>query len=293
MKEWAGDMKLMVIGRSGQLARSLAERARRHELIAVGRPYLNLETPGSAEAMIRKIGPDVVINAAAYTDVDGAEQERGRAFQVNAEAAGEIAAATRALGIPVIHISTDYVFDGSAAGAYTENASPVPLGAYGRSKLAGEERVRAANPMHMILRTAWMYSPFGRNFIKIIYNAAETQEELRVVADKRGSPTSALDLAGATIALLDRWDGRGSTYHLAGSGEASRHALACEVMNMRKRLGLGIATVEPIESNRWPAKAKRPSHSVLDSSKFERDFGIRLPNWRSSLSEVVERLTQN
>ncbi|MCF2514328.1 dTDP-4-dehydrorhamnose reductase [Sphingomonas sp. G124] len=278
------------MGRSGQLARSLAERASKLELIALGRPELDLECPGSADAAIRQFGPHIVINAAAYTDVDGAEVEPGRAFRINAEAAGEIASAARALDIPVIHLSTDYVFDGSVTGALIEDARTAPLGVYGRSKLEGEEQVSAANPKHMILRTAWIYSHFGRNFVKSIYEAAESRGELSVVADQRGSPTSAMDLSDALIALLDRWDGQGSTYHLAGSGEASRYELACEVMAVRNRLGLHVAKVEPIESDDWPGRAKRPRISILDCSKFERDFGIRLPEWRNSVAEVVQRL---
>jgi dTDP-4-dehydrorhamnose reductase len=283
-------MKVMVTGRSGQLARSLAERATASEVIAVGRPELDLEIPGSAEAAIRRIGPDVVINAAAYTDVDSAEDEPDRAFRINADGAGEVAKTAKALDIPLIQISTDYVFDGSASDAYAEDAAVAPLGAYGRSKLAGEEKVRAANPKHLILRTSWVYSPFGRNFVKTMFDAAEQRDELRVVADQRGCPTSALDLADALLRLIERWNGQGATYHLAGSGEASWYDLACEVMSVRKRLGLRVAKVQPIATADWPTRAERPRNSVLDSGKFERDFGFRLPDWRPSIAEVVERL---
>jgi dTDP-4-dehydrorhamnose reductase len=285
-------VKVMVVGRSGQLARSLADSGTRHELITIGRPELDLEMRGSAELAIRQNVPDVVINAAAYTNVDGAEGEAELAFGINADAAGEIAATANELGIPIIQISTDYVFDGSASGDYKEDAPVAPLSVYGRSKMAGEDRVRAANPRHMILRTAWLYGPYGRNFVKTMFDAAETCDELRVVADQRGSPTSALDLAEALLALLDRWNGQGSTYHLAGSGNASWHELACEVMSARKRLGLRVAKVEAIASADWPTKAMRPRNSVLDSSKFERDFKIRLPDWRQSVGKVVERLAE-
>lgn len=283
-------MKIFVVGGRGQLARSLAERAVGYELIVAGRPELDLEVPGSANAAIRRAAPDLVINAAAYTNVDGAEDEQPRAFRINADGAEEIAAASKALGVPIIQLSTDYVFDGSGSDAYAEAAAVAPLGVYGRSKLAGEERVRAINPKHLILRTAWVYSPFGHNFVKTMFNAADQRDELRVVADQRGSPTSALDLADALLRLLDRWNGQGATYHLAGSGEASWYDLACEVMSARKRLGLRTAEIEPIATADWPTKAKRPRNSVLDSGKFERDFGFRLPDWRRSIGGVVERL---
>jgi dTDP-4-dehydrorhamnose reductase len=283
-------MKVLVTGRSGQLARSLAERVTACELIAVGRPELDLEIPGSADAAIRRIGPDVVINTAAYTDVDRAEDEPDRAFQINAEGAREVAAACAALGVPIIQISTDYVFDGSLSGTYAEDAPVAPLGIYGRSKLAGEEQVRAANPRHMILRTAWVYSSFGRNFVKTMFDAAATRDELRVVADQRGSPTSALDLADALVQLAARWDERGATYHLACAGEASWYELACEVMRCRERIGLPVARIEPIATSDWPTTAKRPPNSVLNSAKLERDFGFQLPDWRTSVAKVVERL---
>ena len=169
-------MKVMATGRSGQLARSLAERSAEHEIIPVGRPDLDLEVPGSAETAIRRILPEVVINAAAYTNVDDAEDEPERAFRINADAAGEVAETANLLGIPVIHLSTDYVFDGASSTAYDEDAPVAPLGVYGHSKLAGEERVRGGNSRHLIIRTAWVYSPFGRNFVKTIFDATNDRD---------------------------------------------------------------------------------------------------------------------
>ncbi|HEY0630184.1 MAG TPA: dTDP-4-dehydrorhamnose reductase [Sphingomicrobium sp.] len=291
-------MKLLVTGKNGQLAQSLTEHAALWpgiELIAVGRPDIDLESPGSASELIRRLKPDLVINAAADTDVDGAEEQPLRARRINGEAAGEVAAAAAAIGSPIIHISTDYVFDGSSIEPYSEEEPTRPINAYGCSKLAGEEAVQAANPRHLILRTAWLYSPFGRNFVKTIFEAAGERDELRVVADSRGSPTSALDLAGALLKIAECWPGttgreQGAVYHLAGSGEASWYELACEIMTCRARLGLPTARVIPIAGSDWPRRAARPSFSVLSNSKFIGDFGFGLPPWQCSVAEVVDRI---
>ena len=291
-------MKLLVTGAHGQLARSLVERSRLFpeiELVAIGRPKLDLAVPGSAEEVILQQRPELVINTAADTDVDGAEEHQQLAFRLNAEAAGEVAAAAADVGAPVIQLSTDYVFAGTATEPIAESAPTKPINAYGRTKLAGEQAVRAANADHLILRTAWVYSPYGRNFVKTMYDAAEERDELRVVADQRGSPTSALDLAEALLAIARRWKGgtttgRGETYHLGGGGEASWYELAEEVMSARRRLALRVARIIPIPWKEWPMRAVRPTHSVLDSSKFARDFGILLPDWRQSVGEVVKQL---
>jgi len=291
-------MKILVMGKSGQLACSLAERAKDHpgiELVAIGRPTLDLNVPGSAADAILEQRPDVVVNAAADTDVDGAEEHRLHAFRLNAEAAGEIAAAAATVGAPIIQLSTDYVFDGKSASPYGEEDALGPLNAYGRTKLAGEEAVRSASSNHLILRTAWVYSPFGRNFVKTMFEAAEEREELRVVADQRGNPTSALDLADALLRIVENWRvgggaGLGETYHLAGSGEASWYDLADCVMDCRRRLGLRAAKLVPISAKDWPMRAVRPQYSALNSAKFAHDFGFSLPLWRGSVDDVVARL---
>ena len=291
-------MKILVMGKSGQLARSLTERAKDRpgiELVAIGRPTIDLVVPGSAGDAILERRPDVVINAAADTDVDGAEEHRLHAFRLNADAAGEISAAAATVGASIIQLSTDYVFDGTAESPYDEGAPPRPLNTYGRTKLAGEEAVRAANGRHLILRTAWVYSPFARNFVKTMFEAADEREELRVVADQRGNPTSALDLADALLRIVENWRngesrGRGETYHLAGSGEASWYDLADRVMECRRGLGLRAATLVPISASDWPMRAVRPQYSALNSAKFAHDFGCSLPPWRESVAEVVDRL---
>lgn len=288
-------MRLLVTGTEGQLARSLLERARLFpgiELAALGRPELDLETPGSAAAAIARAAPDIVINAAAYTAVDQAEDEPARAFRINADAAGEVADAACRAGAAVIQLSTDYVFDGGERGGYREDAAVSPLGVYGRSKLAGEEQVRAANPRHAIVRTAWVYSPFGRNFVKSIMAAAGVRERLAVVDDQRGSPTSALDLADGLLAMVTAGTGWGETYHLAGHGATSWCDFAREVMAQCEANGLPHVPVDPIRTEDWPTRAVRPRNSVLDSGKFERAFGFVMPGWRVSAREVVKRLAQ-
>ena len=291
-------MRVLVTGARGQLVRSLIEKSSVWpdiEIIPVGRPEADLEVPGSVAKAIAAHRPDAIVNAAAYTAVDQSEDEPERAFRVNADAAGEAAAAARDVGASIIQISTDYVFSGEQEGPIREESPTGPLGVYGQSKLAGEEQVRAANPDHLIVRSAWVYSPFGSNFVKSIMKAAEGRDTLTVVDDQRGSPTSALDLAGAILHVLDEWRrgsraGIGETYHVAGSGETSWCGFAREIMHRCETLDLPTATVTPIQTSDWPTRARRPGNSVLDSGKFERDFGLRLPDWRTSVGEVVARL---
>ena len=287
-------MRVLVTGAQGQVARSLAEgaaNARELEIIAVGRPDFDLERRGSAERVIADVGPDVVINAAAYTAVDDAEREPERAFWINADGAGELAGAAFKRGAAIIQISTDYVFDGLAVGPYDEAAVPNPLNVYGKSKLAGEEQVRAANPRHVIVRTAWVYSPFGRNFVKTMMQAAQTRGTLSVVDDQRGSPTSALDLAKALSHLLKGELPLGQTYHLAGASSTTWCGFASVIMDECRGLGLPAAQVQPITTADWPTAARRPVNSALNSFKFERDFGYSMPRLEDSLPGVIGRIS--
>jgi dTDP-4-dehydrorhamnose reductase len=291
-------VKLLVTGREGQLARSIAERAADHpglDIIFTSRGEADLSSSGSVAGAITAVRPELVVNAAAYTAVDQAEAEPALAFRINAEGAGEAAAAAREVGAAVIQLSTDYVFDGRARDPYAEDAPTEPLSVYGRSKLAGEAAVRVTNPDHLILRTSWFYSPFGRNFVRTMASLAAEREVLNVVSDQFGCPTSALDLAEAILRIADRWNGGdrtglGDTYHLAGSGSGSWFDLASEVMVNCSRLGLQAAEVRPIAAADWPTKATRPANAVLDCSRIERDLGLRLPDWRRSVAETVKRL---
>lgn len=286
-------MRILVTGREGQLARSLAEKALGHpglDLVFTSRAEADLSSSGSVAAAIAAVRPDLVINAGAYTAVDKAEEEPALAFRINADGAGEAAEAARGIGAAIIQISTDYVFDGQASEPYVEDDLANPLSVYGRSKLAGEEAVRVANHDHLIIRTAWVHSPFGRNFVKTMVQAAREREVLNVVADQFGSPTSALDLADAVLTLAGRRAGFGETWHLAGGGSASWADLAAEVMTHCRRLGQSAAEVHPIRTADWPTKAVRPANAVLDCARAERDLGVRLPDWRRSVAETVERL---
>lgn len=283
-------MKILVTGREGQLVRSLLERGADRDIVALGRPELDLEIEGSARAAILRHRPDVVINAAAYTNVDTAEDEPDRAMRINGDAAGEVAAAAREVDAPIIQISTDYVFDGCGTGPYAEDAATNPIGAYGRSKLLGERRVRDANPDHAIVRTAWVYSPFGRNFVKTMMTLAQTRDTLSVVADQRGNPTSALDLADGLLALIDGGVAGGTTYHLAGTGETSWFDLAAHVFAECDRRGLPTAKVSPIETADYPTKATRPANSTLDCARFAAATGFVMPAWQASATATIERI---
>lgn len=291
-------MKVFVTGKEGQLVRSLIERGRQVDgldVVAVGRPDFDMEVPGAIGSAIDQASPDVVINAAAYTAVDRAEDEPERAFRINADAAGEAAAAADRAGVPIIHVSTDYVFDGQASHPYGEDSSVAPIGTYGRSKLAGEELVRAGARDHLILRTAWVYSPFGSNFLKTMMALAERNPVVKVVADQRGNPSSALDLADGLITILRHWRGGdriglGRTYHLAGTGDASWADFAQAIFDQCREIGLPFAKVEPIASADWPTRATRPANSTLDSSRFKADFGFEMPHWRQSSAAIVRRL---
>ncbi len=284
-------MKILVTGRHGQLAQSLAERGG-GDVLLMGRPEIDLAIPGSARSAILTARPSLIVNAAAFTAVDLAETEEAAAHRINADGAGEVAAAARELRVPIIHISTDYVFDGRATAPYAEETAPAPINVYGRTKLAGEEAVRAANPDHIILRTSWLISPFGKNFVRTMVDLGRQRDTLSVVADQYGNATSALDLADAILAIAGRWatgdrTGLGETYHLAGSGIASWFDLAVAVQQEAKT----GATVTPITTADWPTPAARPAYSALDTARFARDFGHTMPDWRQSLAPIVARLT--
>lgn len=289
-------MQIFVTGRDGQVARSLAERSANHtglHLHFAARPECDLAIPGAVANGIRAARPALVISAAAYTAVDKAEQEPELAHRINADAAGEIAEAAAAVGAPIIHLSTDYVFGGTGTEPMREDEPIAPLGAYGRTKAAGEAAVGAGQGDHLILRTAWVYSPFGANFVKTMLRLSREREEIAVVADQVGSPTNALDLADVILALADRRltgdrAGWGETYHAAGSGQASWADFASSIMQAS-----GSSTrIRPIATADFPTPAQRPSWSVLDGSKLANTFGLALPEWRDSLPAVVERLVR-
>ena len=291
-------MRILVAGRSGQIAMSLAACAKRsaHEIMAIGRPDMDVCDPDSIQRAMVKVSPDVIINAAAYTAVDKAEDEEPAAFAVNADGAGYLAKAAAEAGVPIVHLSTDYVFDGTAREPYREADATAPLGAYGRSKLAGENAVRAANPQHLIIRTAWVYSPFGSNFVKTMLRLAEGRDEVRVVDDQVGNPTYALDIAEALLAMCDRLHGadpiKPGTYHMTGQGEASWADFAEAIFTESARLGGASAKVIRISTADFPTRAKRPAHSRLDTAKLSQEGGIVLPLWKLSVRHCMSRILE-
>ncbi|TIM98664.1 MAG: dTDP-4-dehydrorhamnose reductase [Mesorhizobium sp.] len=289
-------MRLVVTGRDGQVAASLLEAgpaAAGVEVIAIGRPQLDLARPDTEIEAIAAAKPDIVVSAAAYTAVDQAEDEPDLAFAVNAVGAGKVAQAASRLGVPVIHLSTDYVFDGTKDAAYVETDATAPRSVYGASKLAGEQAVASANPHHLILRTAWVYSPFGKNFVKTMLRLAADRDEIAVVADQWGNPTSALDIADAILhaaAQLHEGAGTSGIYHLAGTGEANWSGFARHILDTSRVLGGPWARVRDIATMDYPTKARRPANSRLSSAKFAAAFGWNAPEWRQSTEAVVRRL---
>ncbi len=287
-------MRLLVTGKNGQVAQALLDRAGQFPeitVVAVGRSQLELEDAATILPAITQARPDLIINAAAYTAVDKAEQEPQRAFAINRDGAAGVAAAARTLGVPLIHLSTDYVFSGGKATPYVESDETGPLGVYGKSKLAGELAVRSANPDALIFRTSWVYSPYGSNFVKTMLRLAGERPVLRVVDDQIGNPTSALDLAEAILRIATRAKvGAGTTFHIAGSGSASWYELAKHVFEASQLEGGPAAEVVPISTSKYPTPARRPANSRLDTSAFNGRFGRSLQDWRAGVEETVRRI---
>lgn len=289
-------MRLVVTGREGQVARSLVERAGSAppvEVITLGRPEFDLSNPDSLRGHIARLKPDVLVSAAAYTAVDQAEDEPDLAMAVNGVAPGIVAAEAAQAGAPVIHLSTDYVFAGDKDGDYVETDGTGPQGVYGRTKLAGEEAVARANPRHVILRTAWVYSPFGKNFVRTMLRLAADRDTISVVADQHGNPTSALDIADGILAIAAKLTGEHApygVYHLAGTGSTSWAGFAAHVFETSAALGGPAAGVREIATKDYPTKARRPANSRLSSRRLESSFGWKAPDWRESSRLVVERL---
>jgi dTDP-4-dehydrorhamnose reductase len=291
-------VRVVVTGREGQVVRSLIERAGGTDIqiVPVGRPELDLAGP--PEKVIATIGamrPDVIISAAAYTQVDKAEREPELAFAINEGGSRAVARSASKLSVPLIHLSTDYVFNGAKMSPYAEDDPIGPTGAYGSSKLAGERAVLAEHHDSAVLRTAWVYSPFGGNFVKTMLRLAGERDEISVVDDQRGNPTSALDIADGLLRMAANLCGsddpglRG-VFHMTSAGEASWAELAEAIFALSAETGGVSASVKRIRTADYPTPAKRPANSSLDSSKLARRHGVRLPEWRASLKDVVTRL---
>ena len=291
---------VLVIGASGQLARSLAEIRRAGiRVVALGRPDIDLTNVASLETALLEHMPDFVVNAAAYTAVDKAEEEEVQAYALNAQGPADLARLCQDRDIPLIHISTDYVFDGSGRRPYTENDSVAPLGVYGASKLEGERLVADTCPRHIIFRTSWVYSPFGSNFVKTMLRLAGERDEVGVVSDQIGNPTYAPHLASAILDMLLKLGDQSpesplwGIYHSAGTGEASWYEFASEIFKESQAHNGATAITRPIMTKDFPTPAKRPGNSRLDATKLYEKFHIRIPDWQVGVAECVERLCRS
>ena len=290
-------MRIAVTGTAGQVVTGLLERgqAAGHEVIAVGRPDLDLADPASIARALEAARPDVIVSAAAYTAVDKAESESDLAFAVNGAGAGAVAQTAKVLDVPVIHISTDYVFDGTLDRPYVETDPTGPTGVYGASKLAGEQAVLAAHDDSAVLRVAWVYSPFGGNFVKTMLRLAPDRDELGVVSDQVGNPTSALAIADGIFQVANNMLSTTSPelrgiFHMTAPGEASWADFAEAIFGASAARGGPSASVRHIGTADYPTPATRPANSRLDCARIATAHGVTLPDWRASLEEVMDRL---
>ncbi|MGV1867588.1 MULTISPECIES: dTDP-4-dehydrorhamnose reductase [unclassified Rhizobium] len=293
-------MRILVAGREGQVARAFSALNNPEiDIVCIGRPTLDIRDRLSIDRAIEKVNPHIVVNAAAYTAVDRAENDRETAYAANRDGAGNASAAAAAAGIPIIHISTDYVFSGDKALPYVESDLVSPQGVYGASKLAGELAVATANPAHIIIRTSWIYSVWGNNFLKTMLRLASTCDEIGVVADQRGNPTYAPELVrgivtAARVALLapqsTHWRG---IFHLSGNGDTVWADFAEAIFEASARGGGDSARVLRICTADYPTAARRPINSCLDSGKFRNVFDFASREWKESVVECIATLNSN
>ena len=253
----------------------------------------DFDKPESLEGLVARISPDVIVNAAAYTAVDRAEDDVAAAFRANAEAPGQLARACAARDALLVHYSTDYVFDGQSTRPYRPDDATSPLGTYGASKLAGEVAIRESGCRHMIFRTAWVYGNHGNNFMRTMLRVGAERDQLRVVADQFGTPTPAQLIADVTRQAMESGHSRSGTWHLTALGETSWHAFAQEIFDQAFALGLltRMPEVTAISTSEYPTRARRPAYSCLDTSTLREDFGLSLPDWRQALARVLDSAT--
>ena len=291
-------MKILITGAQGQVGKELTSTAsaKGFEVIAASRADLDITQAQSVENYITQYQPDIVINAAAHTAVDKAESEQDLAFAINRDGAKNIAAACKKQNIPLLHISTDYVFDGTKSEPYSENDTVSPLGIYGESKWQGEEIIRKNLNDHLILRVAWVFGAQGNNFVKTMLRLGEDRDELNVVADQFGGPSPAKNIAQILIDLVERYKKDGTlawgTYHYCGNSKTTWYDFAKEIFKQAFELGLlnKEVKVNPITTAEYPTAAKRPGNSMLDCSKLKTTFGIEMPEWKEALKQVLIEL---
>jgi dTDP-4-dehydrorhamnose reductase len=287
--------RILLIGKIGQVGWELRRTLAPMGQVACGDyPEIDLTSGDSIRRWVRESRPNIVINAAAYTAVDKAESDPDKAMQINGVAPGILAEEAKKTGALLVHYSTDYIFDGTKTKPYEETDSPNPLGAYGRSKLAGDEAVRAIGGAYLIFRLCWVYGARGQNFMLTMMRLARDREKLRVVADQTGCPTWSRMIAQTTTLALKQavvvgdWGALSGTYHLASSGMTSWQGFAQAIINLMPAEGKKCSVVEAISTPEYPTPAKRPPYSVLGCGKLERVFGLRLPHWEDSLRQVME-----
>ena len=295
-------MRILLLGANGQvgheLRRSLAPlgeviaTTRNGTLDGIGGEIANFDQPASLPALVERISPDVVVNAAAYTAVDRAENEPEAAFSANAEAPLRLAEACAVRDALLVHYSTDYVFDGNGTRAYREDDPTGPLGVYGESKLAGERAIFASGCRHLVFRTAWVYGNHGANFMRTMLRLGAERDELRVVADQIGSPTPAALIADVTAKVIAKAASTTGVFHLTAEGQASWHDFAEAIFEGAQRRGLlaRVPRVSPITTADYPTPARRPAYSRLDTTALQQAFGIVLPDWRQGLEYVLDGL---
>jgi len=285
-------VKILITGSTGQLSQELQRAlAGDGKVLALGHHSLDLAQPGQIRQQVRLLRPDLIINAAAYTAVDAAQSKREQAYAVNAIGPGVLAEEAARLGIPLVHYSTDYVFSGVKPTPYLEEDRPAPLSVYGASKLAGEEAIQAVGGQRLILRTSWVYSKHGRNFLLTMQRLLQERDTLSVVDDEIGSPTWAGTIASVTAELVRKWrNGEGSAsglYHLTASGETSWYGFACSIAEDLRQQGRLRARLTPIHSKDYPTAAQRPLNSRLDCTRLQRDWGVGLPDWQTALQQCL------
>lgn len=288
MKKW------LVIGKNGQLSLALAALLG-DNADSVGMDELDLSNPSAVQPLLQRYQPTAVLNAAAYTQVDKAESEQTLARAINATSVAEMAVYCKAADIPLVHISTDYVFDGSGHAPRTEEVAAAPLNVYGQTKLEGEQAITHTGGRYMILRTSWVFDDAGKNFLNTMLGLGKEREQLAVVSDQVGAPTYAMHLAQAMVSALQKAQAMSvfpsGIFHACGAGETSWHGFATAIFEQARKRGevLAVREVKAIETSHYPTPAKRPLNSRLDCSKLERVLGVRLPHWEQGLSECMER----
>ena len=285
-------LKILITGQHGQVSRELQQRLQGlGELVVLGRDQLDLANPEQIRQQVRSHRPGLIINAAAHTAVDQAENEPDVAFAINATAPGVLAEEAKTLGIPLIHYSTDYVFDGSKPAPYRGDDAPNPLGVYGMSKLAGEQAIAAVGGQYLILRTSWVYSSHGKNFLLTMQRLLQEKPHMRIVAAQIGAPTWAGTIADSTRALIERWQagqaGEWGVYHLTAQGETSWFGFAQAIGEQLLADGMACAALEGIPASEYPTPAKRPLNSRLDCSRLQQQWQVSQPQWREALRECL------